>query len=453
MENGKEPHIKSGSLFYIENLGCAKNQVDAESIIAAMKRAGWTYVEQPDDAEILIVNTCGFIEAAKEESIDVTLDLRKRFPQKKIVLSGCFSQRYGENLKGFFPEVDGIFGNKAPARLPEMIDDVLKGSSPVFIPEHFNTQAQGEPVLSYSGTAYVKIAEGCDNHCAYCSIPLIRGGLLSRTIEDIDIDVGAMIRKGTREINLVAQDLGSFGMDRGGREIGPLLEKLLSRNDQFWIRMLYIHPDHFPSEIVELCKKDSRLLPYFDLPFQHASARILRAMGRKGDSGRYLALLDTIRSSLPEAAIRSTFLVGFPGEKQRDFTELLEFQAKAELDWAGVFTYSREEDTPAFNYDKFSFLPRTVKKRRATLRARQIEDAQLPITEKKVSRHIGKKLDVLIEERIKGENLYIGRLYAQAPEVDGLTVVHGKNHSAGTLINCRIIKQNGIDLEAVAEGS
>ncbi len=301
--------------------------------------------------------------------------------------------------------------------------------------------------MSFPKSVYVKIAEGCDNRCSYCAIPLIRGNLASRSVKDIVEEVGMLLDKGFFEVNLIAQDLGSFGLDRGKQELPVLLSEISKLRGKFWVRMLYIHPDRFPTDILGLCKEDGRILPYFDLPFQHASQPILARMGRKGDSETYLELIQTIRQTLPHAVIRSTFLVGFPGETEADFATLADFQDKASLEWLGVFSYSREEGTAAYRY---SWKPnKKPPKRELERRKRLLEERQIRITETMLDRFVGKDFDALVEESIPGEGLCLARAYAHAPEVDGLVVVHAENVAPGDVLKVRIVKRNGVDLEAV----
>jgi ribosomal protein S12 methylthiotransferase len=270
-------------------------------------------------------------------------------------------------------------------------------------------------------------------------------------------EIQALLETGCVEINLIAQDLASYGADRGRLELPALLESISQLKGSFWIRLLYLHPDHFSLDLLDIMERETRILPYFDLPFQHASAAVLQRMGRCGNPESYLDLIAKIRTQLPRAIIRSTFLVGFPGESERDFEILQDFQSQALLDWMGVFTYSREDGTASYNYT-----PR-VSSGAARQRKGILEEAQIPISEKRLDRQLGKTLDVLVEEEVQGEDLYLSRGYLQAPEVDGLVVLNsgkgairdGPNHDdtnrieIGRLYPARIIRRNGIDLEAV----
>ncbi len=430
--------------FTIESLGCAKNQVDSEEIIAHLERAGLQWVAEPERAEAVIVNTCGFITSAKEESIRTALELKSRFPGKKILLAGCLVARYGEELTRALGELDGFVGLRDPQGLERLLQagSASPASSGLPWPASLPALRPSRHLLSYPGTAYLKIAEGCGNHCSYCAIPLIRGPLASRPRAQVVQEARDLLGAGVRELVLIAQDLASFGTDRSpAGELPVLLRELLALPGEFWLRCLYIHPDHFPEELLELAATNPRLLPYFDLPFQHASPAVLRRMGRRGSAEAYLALLARIREALPRAVLRSTFLVGFPGESEQDFRLLLDFQRRAELDWAGFFTYSREEGTAAF-----ALGPR-VAHRTAEERKRELERAQQAITARRLERHIGSELDVLIEEPVRGEALALGRGYPQAPEVDGLVVVKAAGLEAGRMCRVRIDRRNGVDLE------
>jgi ribosomal protein S12 methylthiotransferase len=428
--------------FHLESLGCAKNQVDAEVMIAALEREGWTFAAEPEDAAVLIVNTCGFIDAARRESIETGLSLRARFPDRRLYLVGCLTERYPGELEAEMPEIDGFLGNRDPAG----IVDLVEGRVPRGTASAPSAEASPHPaprrarLLSYPGSAYVKVAEGCANRCSYCAIPLIRGDLVSRPRAEVVDEARGLIASGTRELVLIAQDLGSYGRERGAAELPALLADLASLAGDFWVRLLYVHPDHFPVEILAIMRDDPRFLPYFDVPFQHASPSILAAMGRKADPDVNLRLVERIRTALPQAVLRSTFLLGFPGETDRDAELLARFQEAAALDWVGAFTYSREEGTRAHG------LPGRVTRKVADARRSALEERQVPITWRRLDRHLGTALDVLVEERMEGEELSLGRAYLQAPDVDGLTVVRD-GCVPGTVVRVRIGRRNGFDLE------
>jgi ribosomal protein S12 methylthiotransferase len=423
--------------FHIESLGCAKNQVDSELMIASLERAGWRLAHGAAEAEVIVVNTCGFISAAKKESIQVSLELKAQHPGRKVIMVGCLSERYGEELAAQLPEIDGFLGNRDPARIVEMVD----GRAPAGLDR--DRPYERAHLLSFPGSAYVKIAEGCSNRCTYCAIPLIRGELASRGSQEIVAEARSLLDRGARELILIAQDLGSWGKDLGAAGLGALLEELSRLQGDFWVRLLYIHPDHFPAGLLDIMAADPRFLPYFDLPFQHASPGILRAMSRRADPELNIALVSEIRGRLPDAAIRSTFLVGFPGETEMDFQQLLDFQERVRPDWLGSFTYSREEDTPA--YGMKARVPKAV----AEGRKAEVERRQVSITEAALDGYVGRTLQVLVEERVQGEELSLGRAYLQAPDVDGLVVVRGA-WDPGSMVRVRIDRRNGVDLEGGA---
>ncbi len=441
----------SSKTFYVENLGCSKNQVDAETIISALKRAGWQYCDSPDRAELIIVNTCGFIKSAKEESIQTIFEYREQYPDRKVLAAGCFAQRYNENLMDMIPELDGVFGNRAPALIPDIVNGVMKGEKPVYVPEQDLRVPMRDEFLSFKGSAFVKIGEGCNNRCKFCAIPLIKGDLKNRTIESIIDEIRDLLAKGVFEINLVSQDLANFGIDRGQRELPELLKQISALEGKFWLRLLYIHPDHFPLDILPLMKADPRILPYFDIPFQHAHPGILKRMGRKGDRETYLNLIRRLREEFPDGVIRSTIMTGFPGENRESFAELSRFLEEARLDWVGFFIYSREEGTEAYHYR--GALGTKLALRRASRQKTLLENLQSTISEEQMERFVGKEMVLLVEEAVEEEPLYLTRAAIQAPEVDGLVVLRAEGLISGQIVNARIIRRNGLDLEAVLVGN
>jgi ribosomal protein S12 methylthiotransferase len=449
----------AGPSFWIDSRGCAKNQVDAEVLSSLLEGSGWTRADNPEDAALLIVNSCGFIESAKRESIDALLSLRREFPDKRIVMAGCLSERYGEELAASLGEADAVVGNGDLGALPGFLRGVAEsaprreGAPPVIRPGRAapRSGADRRKLLSLPGSAYLKVSEGCSNHCAYCAIPLIRGEQRSRGIASVAEEAAALEKRGIKEIVLVGQDLGAFGSDAAdGAGLPSLVEAALAATSSAWIRVLYIHPSHFPREILDIAAAEPRFLPYFDIPFQHASAPVLARMRRKGGAEEALALVSAIRSALPDAIIRSTFLLGFPGEDASDLSALEGFLKEARLDWAGFFAYSREEGTAAAS------LPGRIGKREAEKRAARFRALQDGISTERMGRFAGRLLDVLVEERIRDENdegdaLSLGRAYLQAPEVDGLTVISGDAPPPGEFVRCRILGAAGIDLDARAE--
>jgi ribosomal protein S12 methylthiotransferase len=447
--------------YYLDPFGCVKNQVDAETMMGILGKSGWTAAADPGDADLIIINSCGFIKKAKQESINAVLTYKKIYPEKKLILAGCLAQRYASELAESLPEADLLFGNRDLSRIAAAASSVLRGGMErVLAPEPGPAETTetrstpGErPLLSMPGSAYVKISEGCNNRCSFCAIPLIRGPLRSRPEEDVIRECRRLLDRGIVELTLIGQDLGSYGTDTPNHTLPRLLEALSRLEGDFWVRLLYIHPDNFPRPILDIIRRDPRLLPYFDLPFQHGASEILRAMNRRGTAQTYLSLLEEIRTALPDGVIRSTFMTGFPGETEADFRALLDFQEKARLDWLGVFAYSREEDTPAYT------MKGRVPGKLAAERKARLEEQQIPITQERMERFIGREMPVLVEEGFRlpdsGEpaegKLYLGRLFSQAPEVDGAAVIaSGEALVPGTLIRGRVFARAGFDLEVAA---
>jgi len=446
-----KPTSQSMSLrYYLDPFGCVKNQVDAENMMARLDAAGWSAARDAADADLIIVNSCGFINDAKQESIDAVLEWRKVYPGKKILLAGCLAQRYAKDLAESLPEVDGFFGTDDITKITDAVKSLgLVGDDAGDTDEDRPRVLPGDrPLLSLPGSAYVKIGEGCDNNCSYCAIPLIRGPLRCRDVRDILDECEGLLARGVKELCIIGQDIGAYRSGDSG--LPELLAAISGLSGDFWVRLLYMHPDHFPMPILDLMEKDPRFLPYFDIPFQHASTRILSAMNRRGGAESYLALVGTIRDRLPAAIIRTTFLVGFPGETAADFSALLEFQEALRPDWLGCFAYSREEDTAAYD------MPGQVHERVALNRKRNIEKKQVKITEERMDRFVGQTFPVLLEMNLKAgaefgasSDIWLGRLYCQAPEVDGAATIKGASsgkEKAGVMLPYKVVARKGFDL-------
>ena len=461
--------------------GCAKNQVDAEIIIGIMENLLWKDTSDPDEADLIIVNSCGFINSAKEESLNAVLQAKAAHPKAKILLAGCLAERYAEVLKNDLPEADGIFGNGNLSLLPQLIDSMFpkKTSEKKFIektlipPQIGICGGERPKILNFPRSAYIKITEGCDNFCSFCAIPIIRGRLRSRPIKDICDEIKAFLQKGFYEFNLIGQDLAVYqtGKDdskeeelHGGNSSGLalLLKNISTISGNFKIRLLYIHPDHFPPDILPIMTADNRFLPYFDIPFQSGSKKIIKAMNRNGSAEIYLNIVKNIREAFEKAKspygkpqIRTTFLTGFPGETDEDFKETLNFLKELKPLWSGGFIYSREEDTPAYSFKG------KIPKKTAEARLAEIQSIQTSITETKLDSFIGKEIEVLVEELIPAEDktfLALGRAWFQAPEVDGAVVLNfnlnskdndGNQIEPGSVVEAKILARNGFDLDAV----
>lgn len=442
---------------YIENLGCAKNQVDAEVMAASLASDGWVLTEDASVADLILVNTCGFIESAREESINTFFELRELNPKAKVVVAGCLAQRYGQELSEQLPEADGVFGNRDLKLINGFVDSLGKtdgkdkSRTELLVPEYPDPDSEiyrRDKLFNYPGSAYLKISEGCNHRCGFCAIPLIRGGLRSRSMESILDEARTLVARGVREINLIAQDLAAYGTDLGGKSRFPeLLQRITDIDGDFRVRMLYIHPDAFPYEILDMIRTNPKIMPYFDIPIQHASEKLLRPMKRMGNAESYTAMVRRIREALPECVIRTTIMLGFPGETDADFDAVYDFVKTNRFNWMGSFVYSREEGTYAWDLtDEETHLALS---KVAAKRQKKLEKLQEKITAERLQKFVGKEYDVLIEELIEGEDLAIGRFWAQAPEVDGLTVVMGRGMVPGNVYRCGITKVNGVDLEAV----
>lgn len=468
--------------FFMDLHGCAKNQVDAELIIGIMENLSWENTSDPDEADLIIVNSCGFINSAKEESINAVLQAKAAHPKAKVLLAGCLAERYADILKNDLPEADGIFGNGNLSLLPQLIDSMFpkKTSDEKFIgktlvpPQIGICGGERPKILNFPRSTYIKITEGCDNFCSFCAIPIIRGRLRSRPIKDICDEIKTFLKKGFYEFNLIGQDLAAYqtgkddlSEDELHREncsgLALLLKSISEIKGNFKIRLLYIHPDHFPLDILPIMTADTRFLPYFDIPFQSGAQKIIRAMNRNGAAEVYLDIIKNIREAFEKAKspygepqIRTTFLVGFPGETDEDFNETIKFLKELRPLWSGGFTYSREEDTPSYSFKG------KVPKKTAESRLAEIQNTQTSITEKKLDSFIGKEIEVLVEELIQAEDktfLALGRAWFQAPEVDGAVVLNfnlnkkdndGNPIAPGSIVKARIATRNGFDLEAVA---
>ncbi|MCR4675699.1 MAG: 30S ribosomal protein S12 methylthiotransferase RimO [Sphaerochaetaceae bacterium] len=437
---------------YIENLGCAKNQVDAE-VMAYRLRDGYELTPEAKDADLIIVNTCGFIESAKEESLNTFFALREQFPDKKFIISGCLAQRYPEALSSDIPEADAVFGNRDLRKITEVVAslDSRKERPLCLVPDYPDPLDEDDTrssLFSFPGSAFLKISEGCNHCCSYCAIPVIRGPLRSRPMEAVLNEARRLAGSGIKELNLIAQDLSAYGYDWDKvSHFEELLDKLCEIEGDFRIRMLYIHPDWMTDRIIECVKRNSKILHYFDIPFQHASENILKKMGRVGNLESYSALIEKIRKNLPDAVIRTTLMLGFPGETEEDYKALETFTKRCRFNWMGSFTYSREEDTRAWDmtdeetHEKLSKI--------SEKRQKKLQKIQEKITAERLEEFVGNVYSVLIEELIQGEDLAIGRIYSQAPDVDGLTVVMGRNMVPGNVYECRITGVKDVDLEAV----
>ncbi len=447
--------------YYIENLGCSKNQVDAEQMADYLAMGNWKLLSKPEGAEVILINTCGFVESAREESIQVALEFRTAFPEVKILMSGCMAERYSNELMESMPEVDGFFGNKDLSQIERIMERVIGGERFAVIPQlspedqpqkgvpnksSEKTALRRKNFFSFPRSAYVKLSEGCSHNCAYCAIPLIRGPLVSRPFDEVLSEMQALIEDGIFEINLIAQDLASFGNDRGEPQFVTLLQEISKLKGDFWVRMLYIHPDNFPWEIIPIMENDPRILPYFDIPIQHVDPKILTPMGRTGSTTIYGELVEKLRKAFPKGAIRTTFLLGFPGENADTLETLAQALPEISFDWAGFFIYSPEEGTKAVSLSDTTTQQKSIAIAEEYLP--RLQEIQSEITTQRMAHRIGDSVSLFVEEPIEGEDLSFGRTFFQAPEVDGCVVITSGDLTPGSVVSGNIINSSGPDLTA-----
>lgn len=435
----------------LESLGCSKNLVDAEIMMGILNEKGYKLTGDFEEADVILVNTCGFIESAKQESIQTILEfaqLKETGNLKLLIVTGCLAQRYSEELKQEIPEIDAIVGTGSYQNIDEILAELSEKHQIVSLN---NIEfAYDETLPRYVSTpkhmAYLKIGEGCDNKCTYCIIPKLRGKYRSRKMEDVIAEAKKLAQRGVKELIVIAQDTTKYGLDLYGEEkLADLLEELAKIEDFKWIRVMYSYPESITEELVKVIKKYDNICSYFDMPIQHASNRILKLMNRKTTKEDILSKINMIRSYIPDATLRTSIIVGFPGETEEDFEELLEFVKEVEFDKLGVFTYSREEDTPA---DR---LPNHLEEEVKLERQEALMMVQQGISETKNNNKIGKKYEVLVEEQIE-DNVYIGRTIYDAEEIDSIVYVRSiKNLQVGEFVNVIITDALEYDLMGVIE--
>ena len=433
------------------SLGCEKNRVDAEMMMARLQKAGYELVDDASCADVAIVNTCGFIEAAKKESIGEILELVKQKAAgqiKAIVVTGCMAERYQQEIRKELPEADAVCGIGADADIVEVVDRTLRGEHPELFPEKTLLPLCGERVHStplYS--SYIKIAEGCDNRCSYCAIPLIRGPYRSRPMESILEEAKALAESGTKELIVIAQDTTRYGRDLYKKWMLPeLLHKLGTVDGVEWIRLLYCYPDFMTEELMDTIAQEPKIVKYVDLPLQHCSGPVLRAMRRFGDRETLTALIGKMRERIPGLVLRTTVIAGFPGETEEDFAELCDFIKEIRFERLGCFAYSQEEDTPAAEME--NQIEEDEKRRRAG----RVMETQMGIMQDWGEAQVGKSFDVLTEGFDEETQCWFGRSYADAPEIDGRVYFTAADAPApGQFVRVRITACMDCDLMGEAE--
>lgn len=422
------------------SLGCCKNLVDSEKIMGMLRRNGHTIVSDPKQANAIIVNTCGFIESAKEESINTIFEMAsyKKKHLEKLIVCGCLAQRYTDALREEIPEIDAVIPIREYDKLASTLQKMLGSDTAL---------DKSERVLSGNPwSAYVKISDGCSNRCAYCAIPLIRGSQKSRTIEDIMEEVHELADMGVKELTLIAQDTTKYGLDNNGKLMLPELLRQVSKVDGLhWIRILYMYPDEIVDDVLQAMSESDKIIPYFDIPMQHANNRMLKLMNRRGPKEDVLRVVDKIHTMFPDATLRTTMIVGFPTETEDEFNELVDFIKEIKWDRMGAFTYSKEEDTPAYSMDG-QIDEKVQQERLATLMAAQEE-----ISKEKNKEKIGKVIEVLVEEKEGLVDRYRGRSKADAPdEVDGQVIfTSDKPLELGSFVRVKIEDAKAFDVYGV----
>jgi ribosomal protein S12 methylthiotransferase len=445
----------------VVTLGCSKNQVDSEVMQGLLAKEGFRLVEKPEQAAVLVVNTCGFIDAAKEESVDTLLELAKLKKKGKcelLIAAGCLAQRYPDELIKEIPELDGVVGTGDFQRIAELCRERLKPEhtvSPVSLTEHvayLYDAATPRRRIGPKHSAYVKVAEGCNYRCSFCAIPSFRGDLKSRPIDSVFKEVEQLAKEGVKEINLIAQSLTSYGWDwrtgngspKPNKEALPeLLKRLAPIEGVEWLRLFYTYPTDFTDGLIELLADEPKLCKYVDLPLQHINNRILKAMNRKGKRKEIEQLISRLRNLIPDLSLRTTFIVGFPGEGEEEFEELIDFVRTTGFDRIGVFTYSPEEGTAAYPLGD----PVTADQKQE--RRQRLMDLQEEIAGERLSAMIGKRLQVLVDGPSEdGSGRLEGRHQGQAPEIDGVVVLEKskKQPSPGDLVTVEVTDVEGYDL-------
>lgn len=418
-------------------LGCPKNEVDTDRMRAALSAASFRIVDDPENADAVVVNTCSFIRDATEESVQVVMDLAAErlgsSVERKLVVAGCMPSRYGDDLTAAMPEVDAFVPVADETSLPDIIAR-LTGVEVL-------TPGDGAPVRTSSGaSAYLQIADGCHRSCAYCTIPAIRGPYRSRSLDEIVAEARLLVSQGAREIILIGQDTTSYGHDRtDGHTLADVVDAVASLDGVAWLRLMYAQPDGVDDALLAAMARHDNVCRYLDMPLQHSHSRILKAMGRRGDGDGYLRLLERIRSALPGVVLRTTLIAGFPGETRAEAAQLLDFVAQARFDYVGVFPYSPEEGTRA------ALMADQVPRRTRIARAQRVRDLADVIGFEQAGERVGEVLEVLVEGADEDDGVVFGRMRGQAPEIDGVVLLD--KGEPGEILSVRIVDSLGYDLE------
>ena len=433
------------------SLGCDKNLIDSEIMLGLIDEEGYIITPNEDEADIVIINSCGFIMDANEEAIENILrvaDYKKEGKLKGIIVTGCMAQRYKEQIFESLPEVDAVVGTGDFEQIGEVIKKLTAGEKQIELVTDKNKKldennSYKRMITTTGGYGYLKIAEGCDNFCTYCTIPSLRGKYRSRSFESLIKEAEIMAEKGVREIIMIAQDTSLYGTDLYGKNrLHELLAEVSKIEGIEWIRLLYCYPEHITDETIEEMARNPKVCHYIDMPIQHADDSILKAMGRHNNRASLEAVIVKLREKMPDICIRTTLIVGFPNEGEEEFKNLVDFVEKAKFDRLGVFTYSREEGTPAYN------MPNQIDEEVKAERKDYIMELQKGISAEKCNSFIGKTLKVIVEGKIEGEdNAYCGRSYRDCYEIDGFVFFESENDLlAGDFYNVKIVQASDYDL-------
>lgn len=429
------------------SLGCSKNLIDTETIISKFKNNKYTIVNDEKKADIIVINTCGFIDSAKEEAINTILEMAeyKEKRCKYLIVMGCLVQRYKKELEKVIPEVDLFLSIDEYNDIWEKIEELVENEDSISL-ENDYMDYMNRVITTGNTTAYLKIAEGCSNRCTYCAIPYIRGPFVSRKMEDIINEAKELAKKGYKELIVIAQDTSKYGIDLYGEpKLAELLEKLCKIKDIHWIRFLYTYPESITDRLIQVVKENDKICKYFDMPIQHISNPVLKRMNRKSNEETIKNVVQKIRKEIPNVVLRTTLIVGFPGETKEDFEKLYNFVEQTKFDKLGVFKYSKEDGTPAARLKEQ--LHHNTKKSRHN----KIMKLQNEISRKCLEKHIGKIYELLIESKTFDGKYYVGRSYMDVPDIDGVVYVKGKDNikiKEGEFCNCIIEDVEEYDLIA-----
>lgn len=434
-----------GNKIHFTSLGCARNLVDSEVMLGILLQAGYQATDQVEEADYLIVNTCGFLEASRKESCDtIGALLEEKKKTAKLVVAGCMVQKHGHEIKEKFPDVHYLLGSGDMEKILEAVESPAAGEAVTTARSYLEWGEVPRQVSTPKHYAYLKIAEGCAKRCSFCIIPTIKGVLRSKPVERVMKEFQILLNQGVHEVILIAQDLGDYGKERREKNgLENLLRQMLQVNQKFWLRLLYLYPDEITDELIEIIASDPRICPYLDMPLQHINDTMLKAMRRKTSRAQIIEILQKLREKLPGVVIRTSLMVGFPGETEEQFQELLDFVKEHPLDNIGIFKYSREEESHS------ATLPGHISEEVKQTRFEKLVKAQLKVVRKRNKSYIGKKLQVVVEGYHPESDLLMrGRFYGQCPEIDGQIILNDcrKVEAFGALYEVKITDVADYDL-------